>query len=198
MLKGGYGQLVEDAATGLEILCEHPVDRIDYAGDAAVRRGAPLTADVRWSSPCRLPLAGKIAFAFKRPRHKQGPSRRIGYGGDGVLNKVTLLFDAPFWDTAETRQRSPDDIDQRGALNTWSGLLPFSTAAHAAGLHQRPDRGRLRPRRNGRRHCGPRADRLRPCSAAIPRGRGLPRHPLAERSLGAGQLLYTQCGHAAR
>ena len=138
MPKGGYGQLVDDAAAGLEILCNHPVERIDYADDAVTvhARGRTFTADaVIVTVPLGVLKAGAITFAPALPAAKQAAIHRIGYGGDGVLNKVTLLFDAPFWDTGATRFNAlPDDIDQRGAFNTWFSLLPFNGAPMLLGF----------------------------------------------------------------
>jgi polyamine oxidase len=138
MPKGGYGQLVDDAAAGLDIRCSRPVTRIHYDADGvtAVSGAETFVGDaIIVTVPLGVLKAGVIDFSPSLPAEKQAAIAAIGYGGDAVLNKVFLLFDAPFWDTNEARFIGlPDDIDARGAFNTWFSLVGFNGAPMLLGF----------------------------------------------------------------
>ena len=95
---GGYRQIVDQLAEGLDIRLEHPVTHIDYTGrGVVVRTGVgTLPADaVVVTVPVGVLKAGSLVFRPALPRRTR---RAIDELGMGVLNKTCLLFDDAFWD----------------------------------------------------------------------------------------------------
>ena len=102
---GGYRELFEPLARGLDVRLGHAVSRIEYGPDGVVvravrRRGRrPQMARLRGSHVLvTLPLgvlkAGSVDFAPLLPITKVRSIQRLGVG---YLEKVTLAFDEPFW-----------------------------------------------------------------------------------------------------
>jgi hypothetical protein len=99
--EGGYGALLAKLAEGLDIRTRCTVKGIHYDSEgvkldtsAGVIRGDAVV--------CTLPLGvlqltadkGGVHFSPPLPPAKQLAISRLGFG---VLNKVALFFDAPFW-----------------------------------------------------------------------------------------------------
>lgn len=126
--RGGYSQLINDAAQGVAIQLNEPVQCISY-DDSGV---TVLTADNRYRADVVLitvPLAilktGKVRFDPALPATKSEAIARIGYGGDGSLNKLVLRFPYVFW--AENRNRFLallDEPTRRGIFTSWISLWP--------------------------------------------------------------------------
>jgi monoamine oxidase len=94
----GYDQLITGMADGLDIRLNTPVERImrDETGVTVYSgHGLTLRADaVIVTVPLALLQRGTIAF---EPPLPQATQRAIAALGAGVVNKIVLRFDAPFW-----------------------------------------------------------------------------------------------------
>ena len=103
VLRGGYGALAQALASGLDIRLRQVVDVIDYAAPHAVsvstRDGREFSAD---AAIVTLPLgvlkSGSVRFRPCLPDWKRAAIERLGVG---LLNKVVVSFDTPFWPLAQ-------------------------------------------------------------------------------------------------
>jgi monoamine oxidase len=97
ILPGGYVQLVQHQADGLTIRLGTEVTRVTH-GDSGVRletsKGAVDADRVIVTVPLGVLKAGTIAFDPPLPEKKQQAIDRLGFG---LLDKVVLKFDQPFW-----------------------------------------------------------------------------------------------------
>lgn len=97
ILPGGYAQLAQHLARGLDIRRGAEVTRIAHDGTRAqidTSQGA-VTADwVIVTVPLGVLKAGTIVFDPPLPETKRRAIERLGFG---VLNKVVLAFEDPFW-----------------------------------------------------------------------------------------------------
>ncbi|MCB0189988.1 MAG: FAD-dependent oxidoreductase, partial [Caldilineaceae bacterium] len=127
---GGYKQLIDDAAVGMNIVLNRPVESIVYSRD-----GVQLhTADQCYEADLALitvPLAmlrdESIRFDPLLPAHKRGAIARIGYGNGAVLNKLLLRFPNVFWPETSNRFLSLlEDSKDRGLFTTWINLERFT------------------------------------------------------------------------
>ncbi len=99
MLPGGYSQIAEILAQGLEIQYECCVTNITNKED----RVCVKTADGRtWAADhvvCTLPLGvlktETVMFDPPLSAPKRSAIERIGFG---LLDKIVMLFDTPFWE----------------------------------------------------------------------------------------------------
>jgi monoamine oxidase len=100
IISGGYQQVAERLADGLEIQYNCTVTEINYGGDAAVTAntsGGDYSADaVIVTVPLGVLKAGTLAFNPPLPPSKLAAIDALGFG---ALAKVFLTFDAPFWPT---------------------------------------------------------------------------------------------------
>jgi polyamine oxidase len=101
ILPGGYQQLAQHLARGLTIKLGAEVKKVIHS-DSAVRvettQGVVLADRVIITIPLGVLKAGIIAFDPPLPEGKQVAIERLGFG---LLNKVVLKFDQPFWPDAE-------------------------------------------------------------------------------------------------
>jgi polyamine oxidase len=101
ILPGGYRQLAQHLARGLTIKLGAEVEKVTHS-DSAVRlettQGAVDADRVIITIPLGVLKAGTIAFNPPLPEDKQAAIERLGFG---LLNKVVLKFDQPFWPDAE-------------------------------------------------------------------------------------------------
>src|SRR5215831_13372318 len=103
VLQAGYGALAEALASGLDIRLQQVVDVVDYASPHAVSvttvDGREYSAD---AAIVTLPLgvlkSGSVRFSPSLPDWKRAVIERLGVG---LLNKVVVSFDAPFWPLAQ-------------------------------------------------------------------------------------------------
>ena len=145
--RGGFRQLVEDAAAPLSIRRGAAVQRLSWHGAGVVAHlsdGERLEADrAVIAVPLGLLRAGLPALDPAPPPAQLAAIGRLGYGA-GVLAKLYLRFPRAFW-PAEPKWfgRLPDAPDRRGTFNTWVShveetgrpvLLSFSNGATAAHL----------------------------------------------------------------
>jgi monoamine oxidase len=125
--KGGFIQLVQDAAAGLDIRLATPVQRIQWSeqgATAVLQSGETLAADrVVIAVPVGLLRAGMPVLDPLPPLAQQTAVGRLGYGA-GLLGKIYLRFPHRFW-PAEPKWfgRLPDGPEKRGTFNTWVSHL---------------------------------------------------------------------------
>ena len=97
ILPGGYTQLSQHLATGLDIRTRTEVKRIAHGGDQVrieTSQGVVTADRVIVTVPLGVLKAKTIVFDPPLPEAKQGAIDRLGFG---VLNKVVVAFDKPFW-----------------------------------------------------------------------------------------------------
>ncbi|KUI43116.1 amine oxidase [Mycobacterium sp. IS-1590] len=97
LLPGGYTQLSQHLARDLDVRQHTTVRRITY-DDRQVRvdtSAGPVIADrVIVTVPLGVLKANSIEFDPELPQRKRDAIGRLGFG---LLNKVVLAFDQPFW-----------------------------------------------------------------------------------------------------
>ncbi|WP_431230950.1 flavin monoamine oxidase family protein [Mycolicibacterium psychrotolerans] len=97
ILPGGYTQLSQSIAKGLDVRLGTEVTRVAHGGDQVridTSQGTVTADRVIVTVPLGVLKAGTIAFDPPLPDAKQGAIKRLGFG---LLNKVVVAFDAPFW-----------------------------------------------------------------------------------------------------
>lgn len=97
ILPGGYTQLSQHLANGLDVKQSTEVTRISHGGEQVrleTSQGT-ITADrVIVTVPLGVLKAGTITFDPPLPEAKRHAIDKLGFG---LLNKVVLAFDKPFW-----------------------------------------------------------------------------------------------------
>ncbi len=116
---GGYDQVINQLAQGLEIRLEHIVQSVEYndAGvtvttDQGVFRGDRVIVTL----PVGVLKKGSVTFTPELPAEKQASIEKLGMG---VLNKVYLRFPNTFWDSEEWIGRVPQN---HGEWAVWFNL----------------------------------------------------------------------------
>ena len=123
ILPGGYAQLAQYLAHGLDIRTGTEVLRIadDGSGVLIDTSHGQVSADrVIVTVPLGVLKAGTIAFDPPLPDAKRCAIERLGFG---VLNKVVLAFEEPFWPEA------PDMIGLLGSAQPLGDVLNGLTFA---------------------------------------------------------------------
>ncbi len=121
--KGGFRQLIDDAARGLDIRLGAPVTALswrDTGVTATLQSGERIDA-VRAvvTLPVGLLRDGRFRLDPLPPVAQQQAIGRLGYGA-GVLAKVYLRFPQTFWPTtSKWFGRLPEAPDRRGTFNTF-------------------------------------------------------------------------------
>jgi monoamine oxidase len=126
----GYDQLTGHISQGIDIRLGHPVHSVevkqnsvlmragdaDYAGEMEFRADSAVIA-----VPLGVLKAREIRFSPPLPARKEKDIARMGFG---VLNKLYLQFDRPFW---------PQDTHligyvpkKKGEWCEWLNMLPFT------------------------------------------------------------------------
>ena len=145
---GGYGQIVDVLASGVEVRTGQAVTGIDHSGSAIVvttAGGATFEADrVVVTVPLGVLKDGFIAFRPSLPVRKRDAIAKLEMG---VLNKAYLLFDDVFWDRDVERLQyvSADGGPwaETISLYPYMGqpiLAMLNSAAYGTGLEQLSDR----------------------------------------------------------
>ncbi len=148
----GYDRLVHLLAQGLDIRLSTPVRTIvhDAHGvflhaDHAAFQGDAVIVTV----PLGVLKAGIPHFDPPLGEEKQQALDRIGYGDEGVLNKICLKFPRRFWPTECDRfLLLPEDTPCRGCFGVWidkehlwgAPILETFLAGHAATTWDREGR----------------------------------------------------------
>jgi len=129
---GGYKQLIDDAAHGLEIRRNEAVEEIIYHGEGVRIKSATsvYTADMAIITvPLALLKHNQIRFDPPLPPAKSAAIARIGYGDGAVLNKLFLRFPSAFWPATSTRFLSfLENSKTRGLFTTWLNLEQYTGA----------------------------------------------------------------------
>ncbi|KAF2146890.1 uncharacterized protein K452DRAFT_219038 [Aplosporella prunicola CBS 121167] len=109
---GGYQQLPRglwQCPTKLDVRFNSPVKAVRAVNDYQIvecENGDVIEADeVVMTAPLGVLKKNQIAFDPPLPEWKTGPIERLGFG---LLNKVILVYDSPFWES---------DRDMFGTLN---------------------------------------------------------------------------------
>lgn len=118
----GYDQLIAGLKGSYRLLTGTPVTRIEYGPDQAVLTTADGTTTGFEAVIVTVPLgvlkSGSLTFAPALPDWKQGAIDRLGMG---LLSKVCLRFDQPFWDPTAFRLLH-DAVP--GRFNQFVNLMP--------------------------------------------------------------------------
>ena len=125
MPRDGFATLLQDAVQGLDVRLDTPVQRLLWQTEGVVAE----TASGRFAAdravvtlPVGLLRDGALAFDPPLPMAQRAAIGRIGYGA-GVLGKIYLRFDRPFWPRDVYRFVGlPLAPDRRGVFNTWLSL----------------------------------------------------------------------------
>jgi monoamine oxidase len=130
---GGYGTLIDDLATDLEVLYSNVVTRIGYTETSVSLRlgtGESLTVDrAIVTVPLGVLQGDVIEFAPALPFAHRGAIAALGMG---TLDKIWLRFDEPFWDTEAVLWTTvgDDSLDFR----VWVNMLPLTGQPVLMGL----------------------------------------------------------------
>jgi monoamine oxidase len=129
---GGYKQLIDDAACGLDIHLSRPVTTLAYDGEGvkAITPGHTYAADLALITvPLGVLQQGRLRFDPPLEAAKQTAICRIGYGGEGVLGKIIMRFPQRFWPSGKQWFLSlPPSPQQRGVFTTWLNMGPLTGA----------------------------------------------------------------------
>lgn len=121
--RGGFHQLLDDAAHGLDIRLAAPVATVAWTAEgvtAILESGERIAADrCIVTVPLGLLRAGRPAFDPPPPEAQRTAIGRLGYGA-GVLAKIYLRFPHRFWpEGSKWFGRLPDSPFKRGTFNTF-------------------------------------------------------------------------------
>ena len=113
VLPGGFQPLVAELARGVDVRRGAPAQRIRWSDDAVAidtpqRRYRASRAII--TLPLGVLQAGAVAFEPAPPATTRRAIARLGMG---VLEKLVLPFDAPFW-PVDPEHVSPFPVDPRG------------------------------------------------------------------------------------
>ena len=121
--KGGFHQLIDDAARGLDVRLNTPVTALSWSDKGVVailKSGERLDAErAVVTLPVGLLRDGSFRLDPMPPVAQQQSIGRLGYGA-GVLAKIYLRFPHVFWpEKSKWFGRLPDAPDKRGTFNTF-------------------------------------------------------------------------------
>jgi polyamine oxidase len=126
---GGYKQLIDDAASGLDIRLNQPVHKVVYTDKTTkavqiVTQQAIFTADLAVITvPLGILKTGKLQFDPPLAAAKQAAIARIGFGGAGVLDKLLIRFPYRFWPADQAWLLAlPPSPEKRGLFSGWFNM----------------------------------------------------------------------------
>ncbi|WP_129590505.1 flavin monoamine oxidase family protein [Cryobacterium aureum] len=129
---GGYSTLLAGDAEGLELLLSSVVNRVAHDDDGVSLRlgtGESLSADrVIVTVPLGVLKDAAIEFSPALPFAHRGA---IGALGMGVVDKIWLRFDAPFW---ETSARLWTIVGEDADFPVWINMMPLTGEPVLMGL----------------------------------------------------------------
>jgi monoamine oxidase len=147
LFPGGYGQLTDYLARGLDIATNAPVSEVRWGGrgvEVGLSSGQTIRADrVIVTVPLGVLQHGGIRFVPELPAAKRKAIERLGMG---LLNKHFLRFEVAFWppgiDWFELLRHEPGKWSQWVSLAKTGApvLLGFTGAAAARELERLGDR----------------------------------------------------------
>lgn len=146
---GGYDVIVDHLRRGLDVRLEQPVTSIDQTSIPAVTAAGVqhLAEHVIVTVPLGVLKAGAIAFTPALPARHERAINRLGMG---LLDKLYLEFDEPFWREATGASLFLGRVD-RATTGRWAEwmdltdivgrpvLLGFNAATYARALSTRTD-----------------------------------------------------------
>ena len=100
LFPGGYRQVVDGVAAGLDVRTDQVVEAVDWSGPTITvqtNHGVFACERLVVTLPLGVLKAGSVAFAPALPSAIQGPVERLGFG---KVHKIVLRFPTPFWDTS--------------------------------------------------------------------------------------------------
>jgi monoamine oxidase len=115
LFPGGYVQIAEVLASGLDIRLKHVVESIEYGEDVRVitDEGTFTATYAVVTLPLGVLKRGSVTFNPPLPENKQGAISRIGMG---LMNKLFLRFPEVFWDA---EYEMFDYISENGHWQSW-------------------------------------------------------------------------------
>lgn len=138
---GGYAMLVTDAAADLDLLASSAVRRIAYTAEGVSLRletGESLGADrVIVTVPLGVLKTDALEFVPPLPFEHRGAIAALGMG---VLDKVWLRFEEPFWDSEATLWSI---VGGDTGFRSWLNLEPLTGEAVLMGVVAADDAARL-------------------------------------------------------
>ena len=142
---GGYDQILPQVAAGLDIRLSHVVTRVNYGAETCTvttNHGVFTAAQVLVTLPIGVLKAGSVEFVPALPDHKQQAVSRLG---SGLLDKLYLKFEAPFWPATHVINRDdakptrwPEFLNVH-ALIGQPILLGFNAASYARVMQAKSD-----------------------------------------------------------
>jgi monoamine oxidase len=122
---GGFGALVDDLAAGLQVRLSSPVRRIAWTGKGVrldIEGAEPVTGDrAIVTLPIGVLKAGAVAFSPPLPDTNADAIATLGMG---LLDKLWVRFDEPFWREEMLRWTSINPVG--GIRLEWFNLLPLT------------------------------------------------------------------------
>ncbi len=146
LFPGGYGQVVDGLADGLDLRLGHAVSRIEHGGEGVrvtANRGVFEADFAVVSLPLGVLKKGAVAFSPPLPSVKRDAIRELGMG---VLNKAALRFPRVFWPNLDKFQNiaeTKDDFHEFLNWHKYSGqpvLVAFSAGSFARQVEALADR----------------------------------------------------------
>ncbi|GAB4428425.1 MAG: FAD-dependent oxidoreductase [Anaerolineae bacterium] len=142
----GYDQLVTHLGQGLDIRLEHVVEQISYHSSGVTvttNRGEFQAEAAIITLPLGVLKSGRVSFSPALPPAKQRAIERLGMG---LLNKLYLRFERPFWPAEAEMLGYIPPLKGRWAeflnIHFYTGqpiLLAFNAATYARSLEKLPD-----------------------------------------------------------
>ena len=134
VLVGGYSQIVDHVAQGVDVRLSHIVHSIDHSGERVrvVTNQGNFHAD---ACICTLPLgvlkAGIVDFHPLLPTELESAIARMGFG---AVIKMAMEFPSSFWSSSSTFLsyfgQTPGEVTDWFNLESYSGVPILSTWAH--------------------------------------------------------------------
>lgn len=146
IVPGGYDLIVDALAQGLDVRLRHEVTMIEYRHDgvtATTTAGTLRAGQVVVTLPLGVLKARTVAFVPELPEEKQESIELLGFG---LLDKVWLRFDEPFWDSDVNLLGYAASADRRGEWAEWVSLLPTTGQPVLGALNAGTVATRLEPR----------------------------------------------------
>lgn len=122
----GYDQIFSQLEGDYQVRLSSLVQTISYSV-AGVRLGVAGEPEIQYDAalvtvPLGVLKQGTIAFDPPLSDERQAA---IDHMGMGVLDKLYLLFDAPFWDQDKTTILTPETGLPRGQFNYWINFQKY-------------------------------------------------------------------------
>jgi len=122
LLPNGYAQILEAHEGDYTVALSHPVARVALKTEAVevMRDDGHIESfdAILMTVPLGVLKAGSIEFDPPLPSEKQAAIERMGFG---LLDKLYLVFDEPFWDDASNIILTDNGLP-RGQFNYWVNL----------------------------------------------------------------------------